>query len=267
MDASSTVALHTGRRMPVLGLGTWELTDDSARIIGEALALGYRMIDTAVDYGTQPAIGEAIRTSGVDRGEIYLVDKVEEDDDAHAAAGAYLRDLGLEYADLTIIHRPPQRGAGRGLWEGLLRAQEDGLARDVGVSNYSTDQIQELIDATGQVPAVNQIEWSPFGWSPQVLDWHRERGIVVQAYSPLTRTERLDDPRLAEIAEAYGKTPAQVVLRWHLQLGVVPLPKANQPQHLRENLDVFDFQVSDEHMRRLSDLNEHYSALGGLAYL
>jgi diketogulonate reductase-like aldo/keto reductase len=267
MDAQSTVTLSSGRCMPVLGLGTWELTDDTANVIAQALELGYRMIDTASDYGTQPAIGDAVRHSGVDRAQVFLVDKVEEDEDAYAAAGRYLRELGLEHADLTILHRPPQTGAGRELWEGLLRARQDGLAGDVGVSNYSTDQIDELIEATGEVPAVNQIEWSPFGWSPQMLDYCREHGIVVQAYSPLTRTDRLDDPRLVEIAAAHDKSAAQVVLRWHLQLGVVPLPKANRQEHLRENLDVFDFELSDDHMSGLSDLNEHYSALGALPYV
>lgn len=262
MDAQSTLPLRTGRGMPVLGLGTWQLTDDTAGTVEEALRRGYRMIDTAVDYYTQPDIGEAIRRSDLDRREIYLVTKVEENEDAYAGARRNLDELGLDQTDLTVIHRPPRVGAGRELWEGLIRARNDGLTRDIGVSNYSVNQIKELVQATGEVPAVNQIEWTPFGWSPQMLDYCRAQGILVQAYSPLTRAERLDDERLAEIADAYRKTPAQVLIRWNLQLGVVPLPKANRWDHLGENLQVFDFDISDGHMTELKDLNEHWSALG-----
>lgn len=153
------------------------------------------------------------------------------------------------------------------LWKGLIRARHEGLARDIGVSNYTAEQIDELADATGVVPAVNQIEWSPFGWSPDMLRFCLEWDVVVQAYSPLTRTDRLDDERLTRLADYYGKSPAQLVLRWHLQHGVVPLPKANRRDHLTDNIDVFDVQISDEHMDELDALNEHYSSLGGLAYV
>jgi 2,5-diketo-D-gluconate reductase A len=266
VDKLSTVALNTGRQMPVLGLGTWQLTDDTAATVEHALRLGYRMIDTASDYGTQPAIGDAIRSSGIDRSEIFIVNKVEENDDAAAAADDYRKELGLDHADLTIIHRPPDPDPGRELWQGLIRARDTGLARDIGVSNYTTDQIDALIDATGEVPAVNQIEWSPFGWSPSMLDYCRDRGIVIQGYSPLTRAARLDDDRLRQIAAEYRKTSAQLMLRWQLQLGVVPLPKANSRDHLDNNLDVFGFQIGEDHMRALNEMNERYSALGSLPY-
>jgi diketogulonate reductase-like aldo/keto reductase len=262
MNKHSTLPLRTGRSMPVMGLGTWELTDDTAGTVEEALRLGYRMIDTAVDYGSQPGIGEALRRSAVDRDEVYLVAKVEEDDDAYDATRRYLGEMDQAYADLMLIHRPPEEGVGRALWQGLMRAREDGLARDIGVSNYSTEQIDALVEATGEVPVVNQIEWTPFGWNADMLDYCRKRDIVVQAYSPLTRAERLDDERLIDVAEAYDRTPAQVLLRWALQRGVAPLPKANQREHLVENLGAFDFELSEEHMQALNDLNEHYSALG-----
>jgi diketogulonate reductase-like aldo/keto reductase len=136
------------------------------------------------------------------------------------------------------------------------------------VSNDPVDEIDVLAQETGESPAVNQIEWSPFGWSQAMLDYCKREGIVVEAYSPLTRAKRLDDAVLREVAASYGKTPAQVLIRWNLQLGVVPLPKANALDHLRENLDVFDFGLSMEDMARLADLNEHYSALGAsLAYV
>lgn len=268
MNAASTLELETGRLMPVIGLGTWQLTRDTAGTVEEALRLGYRMIDTSGDYGTQAGIGEALRRGGLDRGEFFLVTKVEEHEDAYAATRRNLDELGLERADLMLIHRPPPGGAGHELWEGLIRAREDGLTADIGVSNYSVEQLEELLDASGELPVVNQIEWSPFGWSRDMLDYCRERGIVIQAYSPLTRAQRLDDERLAELAAEYERTPAQLLLLWNLQLGVAPLPKANRLEHLEENLGIFDFELSDEHVGELNSFNEHYSSLGSsLAYV
>lgn len=259
LTIQSTHMLRTGRAMPVMGLGTGKLTDDTAGAVEEALRLGYRLIDTSGDYGTQPGIGEALRRSGVDRQEIYLVTKVEKDEDAYAATRRNLDELAQDYADLILIHSPPEEGAGVELWKGLIRARGDGWIRDIGVSNYSVDQIEELVEATGETPVVNQIEWSPFGWSREMLNYCRERRIVIQAYSPLTRTDRLGDGQLAEIAAVYGKTPAQILIRWNLQHGVVPLPKANRKDHQVENLDVFDFEISEAHMEALGQRNEHYS--------
>lgn len=258
----STLPLHTGRAMPAMGLGTWELTDDTAGSVENALRLGYRMIDTATDYGSQPGIGEALRRTEVSREEIFLVAKVEETDDAYEATRRYLDEMDQDYADLMLIHRPPPRGVGRALWQGLIRAREEGFTRDVGVSNYSTGQIDALVEATGETPVVNQIEWSPFGWSAEMLDDCRARDIVIQAYSPLTRAHRLDDRNLAEVAATYDRTPAQVLLRWNLQRGTVPLPKANRKDHQEENLGAFDFELDDEVMDALDGFNEHYSALG-----
>lgn len=262
MDIRSTLKLHTGRGMPVLGLGTWQLTDDTPGTIEKALELGYPMIDTSGDYGTQPGIAEGIKRSDRDRSDMYVVTKVEEDEDAYEAAVRNVRELEVGYADLILIHRPPESGVGVDLWDGLMRAKKDGITRDIGVSNYSTQQIEELIDATGEIPAVNQIEWSPFGWSPDMLEYCRDREIVIQAYSPLTRADRLDDETLTELAGRYAKTPGQILIRWNLQLGVVPLPKANSESHLKEDLLVFDFEIYDEHMSKLNELNEQWSSLG-----
>lgn len=200
MDFHSTIALRTGAQMPVLGLGTWQLTKDTAETVAHALQLGYRMIDTACDYGSQRGIGEAIRRGIVDRASIYLVIKVEESDDAYEASRKYLGEIGVEYADLILIHRPPERGVGEQLWQGLQRARSDGLAKDIGVSNYSIEQMRSLERATGEMPVVNQIEWSPFGYSEAMLDFCGRQRIVIQAYSPLTRTHRLNDTTLADVA-------------------------------------------------------------------
>ena len=267
MDSTTRLPLRTGRQMPVMGLGTWLLTDQTAATVEAALDAGYRMIDTAVDYGSQPGIGEAIRNSSLPRDEIYLVTKIEEDDDPLGGIERDLNEMGLEYADLTLIHRPPPEGPGESLWRGLIEAQERGLARDIGVSNYSADMVDALAASTGVTPAVNQIEWTPFGHDLALFDHHGGKDIVVQAYSPLTRGDLLNADALAEVAGAYDKTPAQILIRWNLQRGTVPLPKANQAEHFRENLAVFDFELSDEHMERLDRFDRNYSALGGLPYV
>lgn len=259
---------RSGNEIPVIGLGTWQLTNNTPGTIAYALELGYPMIDTSGDYGTQPGIAEGIKKSGAARDDFYLITKVEETDNAYEATQRNLQELELDYADLMLIHRPPADGVGEELWRGLMQAKEEGLTRDIGVSNYSIEQIQALIDRTGEVPVVNQIEWSPFGYSRAMLDFCNEQGIIIQAYSPLTRTTRLDNITLQNIANAYNKTPAQVIIRWNLQHGVIPLPKANQRTHLKENIEVFDFELTDEDMVTLDGLNEGYSSLGAsLKYL
>lgn len=267
MNSQSTRQLRTGRNMPVLGLGTWKLTDQTTAFIVAALDMGYKLIDTSGDYSTQPEIGEALEQSGVKRSDYYIVTKVEETDDAYQATKQNLKELRLDYADLVLIHRPPESGAGHDLWRGLIRAKQEGLARDIGVSNYSASQIDELIGASDEAPVVNQIEWSPFGHSLEMLSYCQQRGIIIQAYSPITRAERLSNELLQDIADYHGKSPAQILIRWSLQIGSVPLPKANDPRHLEENIDVFDFELSKNDMSALSDLNEHYSALGSLPYV
>jgi 2,5-diketo-D-gluconate reductase A len=262
----STIELHSGNIIPVMGLGTWQMTVDTANTVLYALELGYRLIDTAWDYYTQPAIGEAINASGLPRSELFIETKVEETDDAFEASHEYVKEMNLEYADLILIHRPPEKGPGIDLWEGLIKARSHGLARDIGVSNYSISQIEQLISATGEVPVVQQIEWSPFGHSRSMRQYCDRNAIVIQAYSPLTRTKRLGDETLSRIAERYHKTPAQILIRWNLQRGTLPIPKANQKPHLEENLDVFDFEIGQRDMEVLNGLNERYSSLGTLPY-
>jgi 2,5-diketo-D-gluconate reductase A len=254
--------------MPVLGLGTWQLTGEEA-VDGtrHALELGYRLIDTALDYDNQEQIGEGLRACDIDRDEVFLVSKVEEDEDAHAATGERVEQLGVDRLDLCLIHRPPPDGAGEELWDGLIEAQREGLTREIGVSNYSIDQVDRLIEASGERPAVNQIEWSPFGHSDAVLEHAKRTGVVIQAYSPLTRAERLDDDTLVRVGDRHDKTPAQVMLRWSIQVGAPPVPKAETASHREENLHVFDFELSDPDMEALGQLNEHYSSLAGLQYL
>jgi len=267
MDKYSKVTFHNGHQMPVIGLGTWQLSPNTAATVENALDIGYRLIDTSSDYGSQPGIGEALTKTSVPREEIFLETKVEEDDDAYQAVQDYLAEMDQDYADLIVIHRPPPSGAGVELWEGLIKAKQAGLTIDIGVSNYSAVLIDELIKATGEVPVLNQIEWSPFGHSMEHFNYCQEHGIFIQAYSPLTRAKRLDDETLHELADQHQKSPAQILLRWNLQLGTVPIPRANQKDHQAENLDIFDFKLSADEMKTLHELNEHYSSLGSLQYL
>jgi 2,5-diketo-D-gluconate reductase A len=253
----SCVPLLSGRDMPVLGLGTWQLKHQTVDSVAQALDAGYRMIDTSGDYHTQRGIGEALRASGRSRESVYLVTKVEETGDAYEALRTNLAELRLDYVDLVLIHRPPERGVGEELWRGLRRAKREGMTRDIGVSNYSIEQVEELVYRTGELPVVNQVEWTPFGHSPRMLDFCHDNDIVIQAWSPLTRGTRLNDDKLSAMAARYGRTPAQLLIRWNLQLGVVPLPKANHAGHQRDNLHVFDFEISQLDMAKLRTLNEH----------
>jgi diketogulonate reductase-like aldo/keto reductase len=259
MDASSTRALASGKQMPVIGLGTWQLTDDTAGAVQTALKLGYRMIDTSGDYGTEPGIAEGLKRSGVAREEVYIVTKIEPDEDAYQSTVKNLKQLDMVYADLVLIHKPPKEGVGEGLWEGLRRDKREGLAKDIGVSSYSIPKIKELFNKSGEMPVVNQIEWSPFGHSQEMLEFCQQNKIIIQAFSSLTRNQKIDDPTLAEVAEKYKKQPAQILLRWNLQLGTVPIAKANKREHQEANLDIFDFEISGDDMATLNGLNENFS--------
>jgi 2,5-diketo-D-gluconate reductase A len=267
LTADSRRMLPSGNRMPLLGLGTWQLRHHTTDAVARAVDLGYRMLDTSGDYHTQRGIGEALRSRTWLRSSIYLVTKVEECDDGFESLRQNLCELKVEHVDLVLIHRPPRDGVGEKLWNDLRRAKRAGLTRDIGVSNYTIEQIEDLVYRTGEMPAVNQIEWTPFGHSPRMQDFCRDNDILIQAWSPLTRATRLNDDKVAGMAARYGKTPAQLILRWSLQSGVVPLPKANDPAHQAQNLNVFDFEIAPIDMMRLNALNEHFSALGELAYL
>ena len=267
VSPESNHELPSGNRMPLLGLGTRDLNVHTVDTVCSALELGFRMLDTSPQYHTQRGIGDAIRACGFERHDIFVITKIEPSKDSYAAIHKNLAQLKLDYVDLALIHGVPAQDAGELAWHGIRRAKRDGLAHDIGVSGYSIDAVEELVYRTGEMPAVNQIEWSPFGHSPRMLDFCRDNDIVIQSWSPLTRAHRLNDDKLGAMAARYGKTPAQLLIRWNLQHGVVPLPKANHVQHLRDNLNVFDFQISPSDMARLNGLNAHYSALGGLAYV
>lgn len=262
MNIDSRIELHTGNTMPIIGLGTWQIKGNVRNAVSAAISAGYKMIDTSGDYGSQVGIGEALRETAIPRSMVYIVSKVEETDDAYDATTRNLDELGLDYVDLMLVHRPPKDGEiMEELWRDLIRAWQEGRIRDIGVSNFSEDQIRTIVERTGVKPVVNQIEWSPFGWSKRMADFCQDNSIIIQSYSPLTRAQRLYDTFLNQIATKYDKSPAQILIRWNLQHGWVPLPKSDNPLHIKENIDVFDFELSQTDMVALDSINEEFSAL------
>ena len=248
----------SGTKMPLLGLGTWQLRGSACRqAVGWALEVGYRQIDTATMYGNELEVGSAIAASGLDRGEVFVTTKMPQGraggDDLRTLRDS-LRALGTDYVDLWLVHWPPRGSAGVTAWRAFIQAQRDGLARAIGVSNYSISQIDQLTEETGVTPAVNQIRWSPFLYDRQVVEASRRRRVVLEGYSPFV-AGRLDHPVIVEIARRYGKTSAQVVVRWHLQHEFVVIPKSVRRQRIAENADVFDFQLTAADLQALDGLS------------
>jgi 2,5-diketo-D-gluconate reductase A len=256
MTEIPVVDLGHGAAMPMVGLGTWDLRGEQAyQAVRHALEAGYRLIDTATSYQNEDQIGRAIADSGLDRGDIFVTTKLPSENAGRARAtlSKSLRALGTGYVDLWLVHWPPRRWVSPRLWREFLAIRDEGLARSVGVSNYRLAMIDKLTEATGERPAVNQIPWSLPRYDPALLAAHAQRGIAVEGYSSLKRT-RLRDPVLAEIAESHGVTPAQVVLRWHLELGIIVIPKSARPERIESNLDLFGFSLTAEEMARLRQL-------------
>ncbi len=243
--------------MPQVGFGTWKLRHGQAReAVLTALAVGYRHIDTATMYANESEVGQALADGGVDRADVFVTTKIRPSDAGKARAIIHksLQALGTNYLDLWLVHwPPPRRGDSRQLWNELLDIQADGLVRDVGVSNYGLTEIDDLVRSSGQVPAVNQIDWGPALYDERLLAGHAERGIAVEGYSSLKNTD-LDDPVLAKIAAAHGVTPAQVVLRWHLEHGVTVIPKSAQPDRIAANFDVLGFSLAPDEVASVDAL-------------
>jgi diketogulonate reductase-like aldo/keto reductase len=265
MTIDNTVELNHGGPMPLFGLGTFRSPRGEAtrEAVGHALELGYRLIDTAAMYGNEADVGAAIGASDVPRHEIFVATKLQPKehgfDRALRAFDRSLDRLALDYVDLYLIHWPGG-GAREETWRALERILRDGRARAIGVSNYMTSHVDEVLESGEVVPAVNQIELHPFNYGSrqEIVRLCRARGIVVQGYSPLAKTARLDDRTLEAVASAHGRTTAQVSIRWALQHGLVTIPKSTSPDRIRENADVFDFHLSDAEMRSIDALDEDF---------
>jgi 2,5-diketo-D-gluconate reductase A len=242
--------------MPLIGFGTWRLSGDTAyRAVRHALDVGYRMIDTATMYGNEAEVGRALHDSDVSREEVFVTTKLLPENVGRERENILdsLRLMGLDQVDLWLVHWPPNGVAGPATWAEFVAARDDGLTRSVGVSNYSTAQIDELTEATGVTPVVNQIKWSPSLFDAERLAQLRERRIVLEGYSPF-RATNLTDPLLVRIADQHGVTPAQVVLRWHIEHGIVTIPRSQTPERITQNLDVFGFELTDDEVASLNGL-------------
>jgi diketogulonate reductase-like aldo/keto reductase len=256
------VKLNTGDSMPAIGFGTWQIEDQdkAAKSVKTAIEVGYRLIDTAKIYGNEQGVGKGIAESGVARKEFFITTKLWNSDQGYESAlkafEQSLKRLGMDYLDLYLIHWPATDKRAES-WKALQKIYTEGLAKNIGVSNYTVHHLQELLAETDVVPAVNQIEFHPFIYDEQkeVLEFCREKGIVVEAYSPLARAKDLNNTTLHAIAERHGKTIAQVMLRWAIQHGTVPIPKSTNTSRIKENFSVFDFKLSDEEMRTINKLS------------
>lgn len=250
------VTLDGGGRMPLLGFGTWQMKGaEAVAAVGAALDAGYRHLDTATVYRNEAEVGKALGASGIAREEVFLTTKCPPHQAGKelATLRRSLDMLGTGYVDLWLIHWPHGTRKDLGIWRAFVEARESGLTRQIGVSNFHVEHVDELTSATGVAPAVNQVEWSPLLFDAEVLEEHRRRGIALEGYSAL-RGGTLEHPTILRIAESRGRTAAQVVIRWHLQHGVVVIPKSRRPERIRSNADVGGFELSAAEMAALDGL-------------
>jgi 2,5-diketo-D-gluconate reductase A len=255
--AVPAVDLPGGVPMPMIGFGTWQLRGKAGReALRSALDAGYRHIDTATMYGNEADVGHALAASGLARDKVFITTKLPSGRAGRerATLAASLRALGTSYVDLWLVHWPPPGRILVPVWGEFLALRDEGRARAIGVSNYSLAQIDRLIEATGQAPAVNQIPWSPARYDAALLAGHRERGVAVEGYSPLKGTN-LANPVLAKIAAAHGATPARVVLRWHLEHGVTVLVKSVHPERIASNIEALRFPLDPGEVARIDALS------------
>jgi 2,5-diketo-D-gluconate reductase A len=262
MTAVPTIDLSNGVPMPVIGFGTWPITDREAEgMVAAAIETGYRLIDTAEMYRNEEGVGRGVRASGLDRSEVFVTTKLSQRwhgfKEAQQAFENSSRRLGLEYVDLFLIHWPhPEMDRYVEAWRGMIELLDQGKVRAIGVSNFQPAHLQRLIDETGVAPQVNQIELNPWVTRAAEREFHVAHGITTESWAPIGKGGGLlRDDVIADLAQERERTPAQIVLRWHLQLGLIPIPKTSQRQRLAENLDVFAFTLDADEMSRLSSID------------
>ncbi|MEW2706161.1 MULTISPECIES: aldo/keto reductase [Streptomyces] len=263
MSKVPPIILNNGVQMPQLGFGVWQVPDDEAfTAVGAALDAGYRSIDTAAAYGNEEGTGKAITRSGIPREELFVTTKLWNSDHGYDAAlrafDSSLEKLGLDHVDLYLIHWPlPAKDTAVDTYKALEKIYSEGRARAIGVSNFLPEHLERLIDATSVIPAVNQIELHPHLQQRAAREYHAEQGITTEAWSPLGQGKGLlEVPAVVAIARKHNVTPAQVVLRWHVQLGNVAIPKSVTPSRIVENIDIFSFELDEEDMAAIRALNE-----------
>ncbi|WP_343571453.1 aldo/keto reductase [Mycobacterium sp.] len=257
-----SIALNDENTMPVLGLGVAELSDgETERAVSTALEVGYRLIDTAAVYGNEEAVGRAIAASGIPRAELFITSKVANADHgfntAQDAVKVSLDKLGLDYVDLFLVHWPvAQRGKYVDTFGGLIQARGNGHTRSIGVCNFNEEYLETVIDLTYFIPAVNQIELHPLLNQAEMRAVNAQHNVVTEAYSPLAVGRLVDHPTVTSIAGEYGRSPAQVLIRWSIQLGNVVIPRSGNPERIADNFDVFDFELTAAHMAALNGLHD-----------
>jgi diketogulonate reductase-like aldo/keto reductase len=268
MPTTPTIRLNDNRTMPQLGYGVWRVSnDEAASSVGEALKAGYRSIDTASIYENEEGVGKAIAAASIPRDELFITTKLwnnsHSPDAALKAFDESLARLQLDFVDLYLIHWPVAGSeAYLDAWRTLIRLKEEGRAKSIGVSNFNIPHLQRLIDETGVTPAVNQIEVHPRFQQSELRDFHAANGIATESWGPLGQGSLVTNEELATIGGKYGKTPAQVILRWHLDHGLIAIPKSITPSRIRENLDVFDFTLDTEDMRIIERMDDQGGRVG-----
>lgn len=262
------LTLNDGTKIPQLGLGVWKMPDDEAPgIILSALNAGYRHIDTAAAYGNEAGVGRGIAESDVPREEIFVTSKLWNDRQGYDAAlrafDETMGKLGFDTLDLYLIHWPmPAQDQYVDSWKALIRLREEGRIRAIGVSNFLPDHLERLIEETGEAPAINQIELHPYFQQAKQREVHEKLGIATECWSPLGQGEALSDAILTEVASRYGKSAAQVILRWQIQLGLVTIPKSYNHDRMRENISIFDFELTEAEMAQIKDLDSAEGRIG-----
>jgi 2,5-diketo-D-gluconate reductase A len=260
--AIPSVTLNDGNAIPVVGLGVAELSDsETEQAVSAALEVGYRLIDTAAAYGNEAAVGRAIAASGVPREEVFVTTKLATPDlgfqSSQDALKASLERLGMEYVDLYLIHWPAgEQGKYVDSFGGLMKQKEVGLTKSIGVANFHAEHLSNIIDLSFFVPAINQIELHPLLNQAELRAVNKEHGIVTEAYGPLGIGNLLDNVTVGAVAQARGKSAAQVLIRWSIQLGNVVIPRSKSPERIKSNLDVFDFELTDDEMTTLNGLDD-----------
>jgi 2,5-diketo-D-gluconate reductase A len=268
MSNQTHLTLNDGRTIPQVGLGVWQTPNDTATpAVKAALDAGYRHIDTAAIYGNEDGVGAGIRASGVARGDIFLTTKIWNDAQGYEstlkAARESLKRLGTDYVDLLLIHWPsPHRNLYGETWKALIQLQKDGLAKSIGVSNFGAAHLERIIADTGVTPVLNQIELHPDFEQHELRKVHGRLGISTQSWSPLGQGKLLDNKVIGKIAVKHGRTPAQVIIRWHMQNGLIVIPKSVTPSRIIENFKVFDFALDESDLETIAKLDDPNGRIG-----
>jgi 2,5-diketo-D-gluconate reductase A len=268
MTEQTHLTFNDGRTIPQVGLGVWQTPNDTAvQVVKAALDAGYRHIDTAAAYRNEKGVGEGIKASGLSREDVFVTTKLWNDnqgfDETLVAAEKSLGRLGLEYLDLYLIHWPaPAKGLYVESWKALVRLQQEGRVKSIGVSNFAAEHLDRIIGETGVAPAINQIELHPRFQQRALREASSERGVLTESWSPLGQGQLLSDPVIAGIAARHGKTPAQVIIRWHVDSGLVVIPKSVTPERIIQNFGVFDFQLDESDKAAIAGLDSEAGRIG-----